>query len=110
MKLHHNKWPWGTTETYIAFDGAGIFRLSIMNNEPDVIFLSDVSVQKRHRGKGYARSMLRIAIHRAEQTECKKMRLYAYPGDFVIDWYKRNGFVETGNTQYDGAVEMEKTL
>lgn len=40
---------------------------------------------------------------------CKKLVLWADPNEWMIEWYKRNGFVESG-LRCDGMVNLEKNL
>ena len=110
MKVHRNYWPWGECVTFILYGGAAIFRLSFTKEQPNIAYLSDVSVVERERRKGYGRKMLNKAIENARKRKCESVRLIAYPGDFVVDWYKRNGFVESGAMFIDGGIELEKKL
>lgn len=52
------------------------------------------------RGRGYAGSLIRAALRRAQQSDCDVTFLTAELADWPRDWYTRLGFVEVGRTHH----------
>lgn len=102
---HTNVWRWGRKDTIVIADGRALCQLSIETDNPAVAHLSDLIVYESARGYGLGDDLLRMAKEHAREMGAKVLFLLADPEQWMIDWYKRKGFVE--NMLYpDGMVGL----
>ena len=92
--IHRNKWPWGRKDTIVMANGCALCQLSIENDNPAVAHLSDVIVWEPARGRGLGNDLLRKAKEHAREMGAKMLCLWADPEQWVVDWYKRHGFMQ----------------
>ena len=107
--IHSNIWSWGRKDTIILADGQAFCQLSIQNDFPSVAYLTDVVVYKKARRCGLGNVLLRIAIQQAKEMGANTLCLYSVPDRWVVEWYKRNGFVEY-DVYTDGTIGMALNL
>jgi len=94
MVIHVNQWPWGRKDTIVIANGYALCELSIEKNNPSVAYLSDVIVLQLARGRGYGNQLLDLAKKHAREMGAKMLCLWADPEQWVVDWYKRHGFIQ----------------
>lgn len=107
--IHKNIWHWGQKITIVIASGRALCCVSVENDDLSVAYLHDLIVHTSIRRRGYGRRLLMLGERRARLMNCKKLVLWADPNEWMIDWYKRNGFVESG-LRSDGLVNLEKNL
>ena len=77
--------------------------------------LSGLSVVDSKRKSGYGRALVAAAEDLARKEGAKMMILWADKNDWVIDWYKRLGYVESDYPREledgdENLQELEKKL
>lgn len=107
--IHKNIWHWGQKITIVIASGRALCCVSVENDDLSVAYLHDLIVHTSIRRRGYGRRLLTLGERRARLMNCKKLVLWADPTEWMIEWYKRNGFVENG-LRSDGLVNLEKNL
>lgn len=107
--IHKNIWHWGQQITIVIASGRALCFVSVENDDLAVAYLHNLIVHTSIRRRGYGRRLLILGERRARLMGCKKLVLWADPNDWMIEWYKRNGFVEIGERS-DGLVNLEKDL
>lgn len=92
---HFNKWWWGFSEKWIFEGGKGIVEIQCDNDQPNVMFISGLSVLESDRGKGIGSAILDACEHDAK---CKGKRILQLSVENdshnLISWYRSKGFVE----------------
>ena len=107
--FHRNKAHYGHTSTIVLDDGNGLVSVTIMNGREDMAVIHDLIVMKNKRGEGLGRALLEEACAEAAGLGAKTVRLSVAPGSWLEEWYKRHGFQEIGEVEYDGLfVVLEK--
>lgn len=107
---HRNEWIWGKSTICVTDDGYGIAIVSFITdytyNEETGEFvpekqavISDVSVHTTRRNHGYGNLVLCECENEAAKNGYNEVYLWAVPGTDSYKWYKRNGYVETEQTQ-----------
>ena len=92
--IHKNIWHWGRTDTIVIADSRALCQLSVETDNPAVAHLSDLIVYESARGYGLGNDLLSMAKEHAREMGAKVLFLLADPEQWMIDWYKRKGFVE----------------
>lgn len=107
MVIHKNEWKWGKSFTLISEDVTAFITISITNDEPELAYISGLSVYPSRRNEGRGRVMLLNALDVARKNYCKYAYLMADKDSFVFEWYKRMGFKYYGHKQDEnGCVPM----
>ena len=117
--IHRNKWVWGRSNIIVTSDGCGLVTVSFENDmfagPEKAAVLSGLSVVDSKRKSGYGRALVAAAEDLARKEGAKMMILWADKNDWVINWYKRLGYVESDYPREleDGGEslqELEKKL
>lgn len=97
MIIHENDWHGFKTDTIITNDGFGMISVDYYKDKPETGFIHDLSVIPFARKGGMGKALLKAAIEKAKERNCKKVELnwnsQASPM-WVFEWYERNGFKE----------------
>lgn len=79
--------------TLIMTDGGeGICFVSIDKIEKSCAYIYDLSVEEKHRRKGYGNKLLKEAENVARNLGADIVSLLAEKDKFTVDWYKRKGY------------------
>lgn len=109
--IHTNRTPFGRTTTIILADGYAYVMVSIMDDNPIVAVIHDLTVHKERRGEGLGRMLLEEATQEAGKIGVTVARLAVKPNSWLAEWYKRHGFVEIGPAELPpDHIVMEKDL
>jgi N-acetylglutamate synthase-like GNAT family acetyltransferase len=92
--IHKNNWPWGRDDIIVIAGGRGLCTVSIEDDNPAVAYLSGVSVCESSRHMGLGNELLELSKQHAREMGAKMLCLWAYPEQWVVDWYKRRGFTQ----------------
>lgn len=107
--IHQNKWSWGRKATIVIANGRALCQLSIEDDNPAVAYLSDLIVYESARGYGLGNELLTLSQKVARDMGATMVALWAYPNQWVVDWYKRHGFRQQMVTD-DGMVGLTLDL
>lgn len=72
--------------------GEGICAVSIDEVEKSCAYIYHMSVEKKHRKKGYGNKLLKEAENVARNLGANVVSLLAEKDKFTVDWYKRRGY------------------
>lgn len=72
--------------------GEGTCFVSIDKIEKSCAYIYDVSVEEKHRKKGYGNKLLEEAENVARNLGANVVSLLAEKDKFTVDWYKRKGY------------------
>jgi len=116
--IHENKWLWGKSQIIITSDAYGLVNVSYENEMFTeeggyAAVLSGLIVHPTKRHSGYGRALVQKAESVAKENGAKLMILWADKNDWVINWYKRLGYVESDYPREQDEpdlVELEKEL
>ena len=98
------------TDTIITNDGFGMISIDYYNEDPETAFLHDFSVIPFARKGGMGKALLKAAIDKAKERNCKKVVLNWNAKStplWVFEWYERNGFKEIEFGMYDHLMRKE---
>ena len=109
MKIHNNQWIWGESHTIILDNGNALCKVSIEKIVPSIAFLSDLSVVKEARRKGWGKTLMLAAERIAREKGAKEIRLVVNAPQWTADWYGRLGYEYIGLTDY-GCEILRKIL
>lgn len=100
---HLCNWYWGKTIKIITNDGLGTIRVSIDDEHPAVAIIDSFSVANEFHGNGYGNILLNEVERYIRETlvNVHTIVLYADKTSWVTDWYKRNGYKTTEETDYE---------
>lgn len=113
---HRNEWCWGKSTICITNDGYGVGTVSFVteheyNEETDGFIpvkqavISGISVHHSHRRQGYGNLVLSECETEAAKNGYNAVYLWAVPESEAYKWYKRHGYVPTGDkTNEQGAA------
>lgn len=73
-------------------DGEGTCFVSIDKIEKSCAYIYNVSVEDKHRKRGYGNKLLKEAENVAQNLGANVVSLIAENGKFMVDWYKRKGY------------------
>ena len=68
------------------------FALYVYSDEPEMIYLSNVFVDKDSRGKGLGNDILRKAVVEARKMGGAYLRLKCLSTAWVHEWYEKHGW------------------
>lgn len=72
--------------------GEGICHVAIDKIEKSCAYIYDVSVEEKHRKRGYGNKLLKEAENVARNLDANVVSLLAEKDKFTVDWYKRKGY------------------
>lgn len=70
------------------------FALYVYSDEPEIIYLSNVFVDKDSRGKGFGNDILRKAEVEARKMGGAYLRLKCLSTAWVHEWYGKHGYLD----------------
>lgn len=115
--IHKNKWLWGESWIIVTTDGCGLvtvsFEKDMFSGDEPASVLSGLSVVSEKRQSGLGRALVEAAENVARERGAKLMILWADKNDWVINWYKRLGYVESDyprEQDEEDLQELEKRL
>ena len=108
--VHKKESDWGTAWYFMAPDGHSFARAYVYADDQDNITLDWLSVSPEYRrnGDGTALQLAREALGR--QLGCKNSCLWVKKGTWMLEWYKRRGYVEYKEHEDGESVWMSKRL
>lgn len=86
------------------------FALYVYSDEPEMIYLSNVFVDKDSRGKGLGNDILRKAEVEARKMGGAYLRLKCLSTAWVHEWYKKHGWPDLCADKNVRYFWMEKKL
>ncbi|MEE1248393.1 MAG: GNAT family N-acetyltransferase [Lachnospiraceae bacterium] len=86
------------------------FALYVYSDEPEMIYLSNVFVDKDSRGKGLGNDILRKAEVEARKMGGAYLRLKCLSTAWVHEWYEKHGFSDLSVDQDANYFWMEKKI
>ena len=92
--IHKNNWRWGRGDIIVIADGRGLCTVSVEDENRAVAYLSGVSVCESSRRMGLGNELLELSKQHAREMGAKMLCLWADPEQWVVDWYKRHGFMQ----------------
>lgn len=92
---HVSDWKEDANMYIIRKDGSSMVRLSWYYND-NSIYLSDLHVCEKSRGKGYATELIKIAELISLNRKCDVLLLMVDSGSWMYGWYKKLGFKPIG--------------
>ena len=96
--------------TLADYDGLASACLHFYYDNPSEILLSSLLVDKRERGKGRGRAMLKAQERRAAQLGANIVHLWCERDSWQYRWYQRCGYEVTGEHIRQGYVWMSKPI
>lgn len=96
---HRNKAPYGDTTTIITEDASAYVMVTVLNGKENVAVVHDLVVLKDRRGEGLGSALLEEAVNEAKTMGAEMARLSVEPGSWLEEWYKRHGFMDTGQVE-----------
>ena len=82
----------------ITDDGCGTATVEVYDDCPTVAHIHTISVQKQKRGLGYGNKLLKVCEDYAKKRKkVTTIELWADSNSMAYDWYKRHGYVPTGD-------------
>lgn len=89
---HDNTWIWGHSTIAITNDGCGTVTVQFYNDEPNVAYLTSLSVHESKRKCGYGTKLVKEAEKIAKEYNATRIILSADKKSWVFDWYVRLGY------------------
>ena len=103
----------GAGHVWIAVGAEGLLGLIVLEPRADHLFIENIAVSPRCRGRGLGSELLAFAEARARAAGLGELRLYTNALMFEnLSYYPRRGFVETHRARSSGfdRVFFAKTL
>lgn len=91
MEVTNEKTEWGTVWK-IQEHGVYRFAVYIYDDDPETLYLSNVFVDKGHRGKGLGNKILSTTDELAKKLGTKQICLRVKIVSNAYEWYKRHGY------------------
>jgi GNAT superfamily N-acetyltransferase len=109
VKTRQEKTDFGTV--WFVNDTENTFRFALYQYDDDLdsIYLSNVFVSKKYRGKGIGNSILSSAEKIAKIKNANKIFLKVKKGSFANYWYERHGYSYFSNHR-NGYIWMIKNI
>lgn len=102
MIIHRENTFWGKTVIIALSDGLAIAMVSVRNDDPSTAIVHDLVVHKTARREGLGNALLEVAEREAEHMEANSIRVTVDPDSWQLDWYKRHGYRELGDVDFEG--------
>ena len=83
------------------------FALYTYDDDRSVVYLSNVYVDERHRGKGLGNLIIDMAVDISKNMGFSCIMLKVVHRGFVHDWYERKGFSDFQIDPEDGLIWMK---
>ncbi len=107
--VHFQKWKRSVSFKIMESNGYSHVEGHIYNHIPKVYYHRFLSVTPEEQGKGFGSATLKKAESIAIDNNCHTIVLVAEKGKWVIDWYKRIGYVEYADKD-ENHISMYKYL
>lgn len=91
------KWEEHTKIHFMSFDGSVYGQLYFYHDEPEKFMLAELMVSPAKRNKGLGTKMQQIREKKAKEMGAKTLHLWVEKDSWLIDWYKRRGYVLDGD-------------
>lgn len=106
---YNESWPWGINITHVFPDGLGYGGVSFEKQCPSG-FIHDLVVHPSAREHGRGSQLLHMLEREIVNYAHRHLAvLEVVPGTWMEQWYKRNGYAETGKKE-GGFIELCKKL
>lgn len=92
MRTREEKTDFGKVWYMDDEDGKFRFAMYQYDDDPDVIYCSNVFVSPEHRGKGLGNNILSYVDYFAKNKNAKSVILRCLKSSFVHEWYTRHGY------------------
>jgi len=94
ITIHNNKWYWGNSQYIIIDNGCGMITTQYLDDEPNICWISTLSVVEYKRKQGIGTRLIKLARMCAKDNDCTTLMLRAEKNvEWLINWYKKLGFV-----------------
>ena len=110
MFIHENVRLWGKEHTITLHLGAAICTVSVMDENPAVAYLSNLSVVRLCRFQGYGNEILSAGIKHAKEMGASMLCLWTKGDSFTKEWYMRHGFKYVTTDTETGMVGLQMDL
>lgn len=103
---------WGKRIYYNNIDKSIRFALYYYNDDPSILYFSNLHVDEKYRNRGIGQKILDYVFEYTKKHEYKDIILNVVKDSWVQKWYERNGFeyIEDADGEYAGNVWMIKHL
>ena len=103
---------WGKQIYYNNTDKSIRFALYYYNDEPSILYFSNLYIDEKYRNRWIGQKILDYAFKYAKKHRYKDIILNAVKDSWVQKWYERNGFeyLEDADGEYVGNAWMIKKL
>ena len=111
--VHKNIWTWGNSNIVITSDGTGTCTVQFFEDEPEIAYITGLSVHESVRKQGIGKQLLHECEKIAKENKKKILKIHCDKNTFVYDWYIREGFTDTGIIVIgygDTVIELEKNI
>ncbi len=104
---YKNKSDYGTF--FMLEDGSALCRIYGFKDDDSYMVLDSLSVKPNFRNRGIGTRLQEIREEYAKKKNCTHVFLWVEKNSWMIDWYKRRGYIEKGvYDKEDGCVWMRK--
>ena len=108
--IHNNNYWWGHSQHIIIDNGCGIITCSFIDDEPNTCWLSSLSVVEEKRKQGRGTRLIELAKMLAADNDCTALMLRVEKNvEWLVNWYKRLGFVIDDSYEDEHYVQMTMT-
>lgn len=95
---------WGKVQYYKSSEDIFRFAIYEYNDEPGVIYLSNVFVNSESRHLGFGNTILKLVDKIAKNKGAYTIILKVEKDSFAHNWYKRHGYKEFGVNKEDNTM------
>ena len=92
IRVKEEKTDFGKVLYFNSNNNSFKFALYQYDDEPDVLYLANVSVNKSHRKNGLGNNILSFVDNFANKINASAILLKVKKDSFMFEWYKRNGY------------------
>lgn len=106
---HKCTWYWGKTVKIITNDCKGTIRVSFDDEHPAEAIIDSFSVVEDEQRKGIGTELLKEAERIIKERKVVgKIILWAVKGSWTVDWYERNGYIVTDDSDKYECIMTKK--
>ena len=102
---------WGKIHYYKSLEDTFRFAIYEYNDEPGVIYLSNMFVSPESRHVGFGNTILKLVDEIAKNKGAYVIFLKVKKGSFAHNWYNRHGYIDNQVDKEDNAmIWMKKEI
>ena len=109
--VHERNNRWGRDFLFMEENGIAVGRVYLYNDDKAVAYIEGLHVSENNRRNRIGTNLINMLIEKCKELDADVCMLWCYTDDWVHDWYKKLGFKDNGEYQYDdNAIWMVKTI